>query len=704
MKTQLNFRQIIPAMVVGVVVALPQVGAVADLHNQKNSATRYVATQAQRKPFPKHWGEPPQIQTRDYRPLPGGYGHGSSTLVAWIQSNLEKDAAARRDGDGSVAVSGQQQQWHKVTLSLSGPFAHEMDKKPNPFTDYRLTVNFTHESGSPSYSVPGYFAADGDAANSSAESGTVWRAHLSPDKPGSWKYEVSFVKGKNAALDADANVETVKLLNGKSGKFEVAATDKTGRDLRGQGRLQYVGKHYLRFAGSGEYFLKAGADAPETLLGYKEFDGTVARKKNVPLKSWEPHVKDWQEGDPTWKNGQGKGLIGAVNYLSGKGCNVFSFLTYNAGGDGDNVWPFVSRDEPLHYDCSKLDQWGIVFDHATNRGVYLHFKMQETENDDTRRGKEGKGNVPTALDGGDLGVERKLYCRELIARYAHELALNWNLGEENTQTTQQQQDMAQYIHDLDPYDHNIVVHTFPNQQDKVYRPLLGPDSVFTGASLQNSHIKDTHSQTVKWVQESARAGKPWIVAFDESGSAAHGQCPDLGYQGFDGRDRKGKMIYTQHEVRKMTLWGTLMAGGAGVEYYFGYQFVENDLVCEDWRSRDQSWDYCRIAINFFKDNKIPFWEMANMDRLVGNPEHNNSKYCFARAGSEYLVYLPSGGTTTLDLTDADGSFQVHWFNPRAGGDLATGTVKQVEGGKQVELGRAPSDREEDWLVVVRRKS
>ena len=34
---------------------------------------------------------------------------------------------------------------------------------------------------------------------------------------------------------------------------------------------------------------------------------------------------------------------GAINYLSGKGCNVFSFLPYNAGGDGDNVWPFVER-------------------------------------------------------------------------------------------------------------------------------------------------------------------------------------------------------------------------------------------------------------------------------------------------------------------------------------------------------------------------
>ncbi len=575
------------------------------------------------KPFPQHWGEPPRIQTRDLVTLPGGYGQGSSTLANWIQENLDRDAkqggretsavARQPDGDGNVVVSGEQKQWHKITLSMSGPFAHERDNEPNPFTDYRLTVRFTHESGSPDYRVPGYFAADGNAANSSAEAGTIWRAHLSPDKPGKWNYAVSFVQGNHAALDSTVNGEPVALLDGKSGEFAVSPTDKTGRDFRGRGRLQYVGKHYLRFAESGEYFLKAGADAPETLLAYVDFDGTVGRKKNVPLKTWSPHVKDWNDGDPTWKDGKGKGLIGALNYLSGKGCNVFSFLTYNAGGDGDNVWPMVARDDKLHYDCSKLDQWAVVFDHATQRGLYLHFKLQETENDDNRRGEGESDRIEAALDGGDLGAERRLYCRELIARYGHELALNWNLGEENTQSTEQQQAMADYIHDTDPYDHHIVVHTFPGQQDKVYRPLLGKDSVFTGASLQNSHIKDTHVQTAKWVRESAKAGKPWVVAFDESGSAAHGQPPDLGYEGFDGSDRKGEMIYTQHEVRKQTLWGVLMAGGAGVEYYFGYQFTQNDLVCEDWRSRDQSWDYCRIALEFFRDHRIPFWEMTSAD-------------------------------------------------------------------------------------------
>jgi len=42
------------------------------------------------KAFPWGWGQPPQIQTKDYVPLPDGYGHGSSTLKSWIKLNKQK--------------------------------------------------------------------------------------------------------------------------------------------------------------------------------------------------------------------------------------------------------------------------------------------------------------------------------------------------------------------------------------------------------------------------------------------------------------------------------------------------------------------------------------------------------------------------------------------------------------------------------------
>ena len=608
------------------------------------------------------------------------------------------------DGNGTVAVSGQLRVWNNITLTLSGPYAHEHDNKPNPFTDHKFDVRFTHESGSPSYVVPGYFAADGNAANSSAQSGTAWRAHLTPDLPGIWEYEVQFRTGKHAAVGGQ-NSEPVARYNGRKGSFIVGparGNARRSRDFAAKGRLRYVGKHYLRFAGSGDYFIKAGTDAPETLLGYTDFDGTEQRKAGVPLKTWKPHVQDWKQGNPSWKNGKGKGLIGALNYLASKGCNAFSFLPYNAGGDGDNIWPFVSRDDKFHYDCSKLDQWGIVFDHAQSRGLFLHFKLQENEMDDNRTGlgKPG-GNIPTSLDGGKLGPERKLYLRELIARYGHALALNWNLGEENTQSPEEQRAMAKYIADVDPYDHHIVIHTYPNQQDKVYEKLIGDQSVLTGASLQNMWSQ-AHQRTLKWVTESAASGRPWVVCNDEQGVAKLGVPPDPGYQGFDGTAGKDtKRPYDLHDIRKYTLWGTLMAGGAGVEYYFGYSLPENDLKCEDFRSRDKSWDYCRHAIRFFASNKLPLDEMTNADALVGNPQHKNTNFCFAKSGEVYLVYLSNGGKVDLDLSAAKGEFYLSWYNPRAGGKPVPGGT--VEGGSQVQIGEAPKQADQDWLAFIRRK-
>jgi hypothetical protein len=677
-------------------------------------AARAAQPPATAPKFPAHWGAPPQIQTMDYRPLPGGYGHGSSTLAAWIQKNLDADRAKRQpDGTGKVAITGELKQWHKVTLTLDGPFAHERDTQPNPFTDYAFNVTFTHESGSQKYVVPGYFAADGNAGNTSAESGTKWRAHLSPDKAGKWNYAVFFVQGREAAVGGSKG-SPVKPFDGVSGSFTVARSDKKGRDFRAHGRLQYVGRHHLQFAGSKEYFLKAGPDAPETLLAYVDFDNTVTHKpEKGPLKTWEPHVRDWKAGDPTWRDGQGKGLIGALNYLAGKGVNAFSFLTYNAAGDGDNVWPFVERDAKLHYDCSKLDQWGVVFDHATALGLYLHFKLQENELDDNRLGAGRKeGVVPESLDGGKLGPERKLYCRELIARFGHALALNWNIGEENTQSSEEIRDMVKFLHDTDPYRHPIVLHTFPPQQDEVYRPLLGDKSLLTGVSLQNSWSA-AHQRTLQWVRESAAAGRPWVVANDEQNPASLGVPPDPGYQGHDGVAQEKRATdaatgnvaskpYTLHDIRQLTLWGTLMAGGAGVEYYFGYALPENDLVAQDFRSRDRSWDYCRIALEFFRAEKIPFWEMTSANALLGNTRDDNSKYCLARPGELYLVYLPKGGTTDLDLTGAKGSFTVKWFNPRTGGKLINGSVKSVKAGGKVALGAPPSEAGEDWLIVVRR--
>jgi len=175
--------------------------------------------------------------------------------------------------------------------------------------------------------------------------------------------------------------------------------------------LKYVQEHHLRYAETGQWFLKAGADSPENFLETADFDNTD--NETGRLKTWGPHLQDFNDynGDPTWAGGKGKGIIGAINYLSNKGMRSFSMLTFNVGGDSPGVFPYISKNETdwLRMDCSKLAQWEVVFEHADKIGMMMHFKTQEQEMDQF-------------LDGGALGDERKLYLRELIARFSHHVS------------------------------------------------------------------------------------------------------------------------------------------------------------------------------------------------------------------------------------------------------------------------------------------
>ena len=598
-------------------------------------------------------------------------------------SNTGPSGSCTGDGSHQVQISGELKQWHKITLDFEGPNGDE-SCSINPFLNYRMNILFQHANTGREYMVPGYFAGDGNAAETGATGGNIWRCHFAPDQIGIWNYTASFREGSEIAISLDPLAGNPVSFDGISGSFQVQPTDKQGRDFRAHGRLEYVGERYLRFAGSGKYFLKGGADAPENLLAYEDFDNTP---NNGNLrKNWAPHLQDWNSGDPEWQGGKGRELIGALNYLAGKGMNVFSFLTLNINGDDKNVFPYVNynggvspQEDRKRFDLSKLDQWEIIFEHADALGLYLHFKTQETENDGL-------------LDQGQLGVERKLYYRELIARYSHHLALNWNLGEENNiwdELSDPSQSLIRsytnYLNRLDPYGHNIVLHSYPGQQENVYGPLLGLDSTLTGTSLQIAWFL-VHGETKKWIENSKNAGFPWVVANDEQGGPNIGVPPDPGYQGYTLPNNSPD----QHDIRREVLWGNLMAGGAGVEYYFGYQLPQSDLNCQDWRSRDQMWEFTDYALTFFQQH-IPFWEMESQDDLVSHG------FCLAKSNEYYVVYIPNSlYIPTIDLPNID--FKVQWYNPRTGGSLQT--VNNIQGSNNLTLPQTPVNDTQDWVILL----
>lgn len=595
-------------------------------------------------------------------------------------------------------ISGETKKWHKVTLDFAGPTSSEL-AQPNPFSYYRLDLTFTHESGSPVMVIPGYYAADGQAAETSAANGNVWRVHFSPPKTGKWQYVVSFKAGENIAVKEGG--VSAGFMDGTKGDLVVQNTDKTTPDNRAKGRLNYIGTHYLQFAETKESFLKIGADSPENMLHYADFDGTLngygkLGKDHLKLmKTWEPHARDVDQAASkfTWQNGKGKNLMGAINYLYQKGQNAVSFLTFSVDGDDGCVYPHLVKTDSafikssleskswekaiLHdrFDCSKLDQWERIFDYAETKGMFLHFKTFENEG-------------VWLLGKKELTDERKLYYRELIARFGHHLALNWNLSEETNVDLSTIRSTAAYIRNLDPYKNHLVQHTFPPHHaknkleqpnfDYYYLNLVGFQSELTGASLQlNKSV--THEQVKRWVELSAKSGKPWVVCNDEQGDAMEGVTVDADHPMY-----KAQKPDNVDEIRHSVIWGTFLAGGAGLEYYYGYQCETNDLNAEDHRTRARKYEQAKIALDFMR--QLPFTEMKSMDEITANPDD----YVFGKANEVYAVYLPKGVATSINLPE--NQWVIQWFNPRTGGNF---TIK-----KSLRTQLTPPD-DKDWVALIR---
>lgn len=580
---------------------------------------------------------------------------------------------------GQTLPTGELRKWHCVTLTFDGPETDELAAW-NPFLHYRMEVVFRHDSAT--YRVPGYFAADGNAANSSATGGNKWRVHFAPDHEGEWQWTLHFRKGINVAVSAHRLAgEALPELDGQTGTFRIGPTNKKGRDFRARGRLLFQGRQYPVFAETGEYFIKSGTDAPENLLAYADFDGDFKTdgRKDALVKRWSAHVRDWRPGDPTWQDGKGKGLIGAVNYLASEGLNVFSFLTNNIAGDDQNVFPYVDYQNYERIDVSRMDQWDVVFRHGQQLGMFLHFKTSEVENQGL-------------LDGGELGVQRKLYFRELLARFGYHLALNWNLGEENglwgspvttpIQTTTQRLAMARYFYENDPYRHHVVIHN-----GQAFYDLLGPESQYTGLSLQTNKpdFRRVYGQIRYWLDLAREAGVNWAVAVDEPGDAQHSLVPD--------KDNDG----THDFARQNALWASIMAGGWGSEWYFGYKHDHSDLSCRDFRSRDLFWDQVRHHLRFMQTARLPLARMHPANALSSS----DNDWVLAAPGEVYLLLLKMGEKPDNQLTVPNGTYQITWYNPRTGA-YPTPPLEASTPQGSLALPLPPGENDMDWVLLVRR--
>ncbi|WP_235298904.1 DUF5060 domain-containing protein [Portibacter marinus] len=556
---------------------------------------------------------------------------------------------------------------HKVELDFIGPHMSEMGNQ-NPFTDVELIVNFIHPEKT--YAIRGFFAADGNAAESGADSGNVWSVRFSPDLIGDWTYS-AHLDGKPIG----------------AGAFKVVQSDKELPDFRAIGKLKVENGY---FKGDRSFWMKMGTNSPENLLAYVDFDNTYrmvaeAREGEAAppneVHRYQLHQDDWQEGDPSWRNGKGKALIGGMNYLASRGMNAVYFLTLNINGDGKDVWPYRDPTNFLRFDVSKMAQWEILLDHMEKLGIALHIVLQETENE-------------LLLDNGDTGPQRRLYLEELISRFGHHNGIIWNLGEENGdnpwagkgQNTAQRKEMIRFISENDPYDHPLIIHTLPNEpiRGDVLNELLD-EKQLDGISLQVNHRKQAPEVLMEWHDKSKAAGKKWLISMDEIGEWHTGALTD--------DEDPGHLT-----LRRYVLWGTLLSGAAGVEWYFGARSSTNDLGTEDWKNRNQLWELSNNARAFFEEH-LPYWDMV--------PDHSSiqldSAYCLSKPGEIYAVYTPEASNVKIDLSKHLDNFSVGWYDVLKGGSLLQGSKEVIKGGGLIQIGMPPYNSNRDWVILIKRE-
>lgn len=576
--------------------------------------------------------------------------------------------------NADVTINGSLSKWHPLTLDVSGatnPIGERLST-PNPFLDFRFDVTFTGPDGEV-FKVPGFFAGDGKGHGV----GDVWRTRFAPNQTGEWQYEVSFRSGKNVSVSNTAGIALP--IDGTTGVFNITPQSDTDAGFLKHGRLEYVQQHYLKFS-DGPHWIKGGIDSPENFFGYAGFDNTFdsAGGANTGtllngVHHYETHIADWQTGDPLFDNSShpeaAKGIVGAINYLAGEGVNSVYFLPMNLGGDGRDTHPFIGPNgtfyENTHYDVSKLYQWNIVLNHMQNKGVATHMVLGETE----------AGNSEW-LDGGELDIERKLYYREMIARFSYLLALKWNLSEESRFGAEKHSAFAAHIKSLDWAKHPVAVHNYLNRPAEQYDALLADES-FDASSIQFSP-SNANDFVETWRRKTAEAGRPWVIDMDEVGSAL-----------------KGLNDTNADSLRRSVLYPVYFSGG-NIEWYFGYHPLPlgGDMRTEDFRTRESMYRYMRYAREMMQ-RELPFWEMEPADELHSTP----GAQVFAKPSDTYAVFL-SNANQSGTLQVGPGSYRQRWFNPRSG--LFEGTVEIVDT-SPLNLGTAPNTPGQDWVIIIDKK-
>ncbi|MDO8543290.1 MAG: DUF4038 domain-containing protein [Opitutaceae bacterium] len=167
-----------------------------------------------------------------------------------------------------------------------------------------------------------------------------------------------------------------------------------------------------------------------------------------------------------------------------------------------------------------------------------------------------------------------------------------------------------------------------------------------------------------------------------------------GYEYLRGYPTGRRQVHHTDKVRR-TSWQIVCGGG-----YFSAGFRSTLGHSDSWNRIDAPNRYgfiirdegaaAQLGILFDTFSGLPFWRMRPFDGVT------NDAVALAEPGNVYVIYLPHGGSTKVDLTTVEGMFAARWLNPRTGDFEERFTVNA----RSVVNFQAPGAG--DWTLELRR--
>ncbi len=326
----------------------------------------------------------------------------------------------------------------------------------------------------------------------------------------------------------------------------------------------------------------------------------------------------------------------AVDYLSERGINSVYIMAHNIDGDDRDVWPWLgdtqreakaNGGENARFDVAKLARWRELFEYMQTKGVVPYLVLED--------------------DSAWKGYDHARYYREMIARFGDLPALLFNFNEEHNENYKLARalEFMRLLEQIDPYDHPRGIHNVNTPNDQ-YVDAWQVDftSIQTGAAGKLSGLDkalEHHETTLAWIKRCRQRGKRILVVnFDE------------------GRPEEDRRAW----------WSAYLAGGV----WEAHVLKPYDRPMSAW---EPVWTQLGGTRAFMKS--LPFREMESHDEII----KSGRAFCLAKPGEVYALYLPLGGSVTVELP-ADGEFEVAWWNPANDVDGEFQNKSRVKGGSR----------------------